>query len=156
MPRRPTRIPRALERRIAADCFNATWTLLDRTRRSVDDDVRMIHMAHASRHHWAAVGTARNLAVGEWLISRVYAVLGRPEPALFHAKECLRVCRKGRVKGFPLAFAYEALARASAVAGRPTDAARYVRLGKEAGERIREKEGRDLFFKDLQTVPGYR
>lgn len=156
MPRRPVRIPRPLERRIAADCFNATWTLLDKPRRSTDDELRMIHMAHASCHHWAAVGTAKNLAVGEWQISRVYAVLGRAEPALFHARASLRACRKGRVTGLPLAYAYEALARASALAGRRADAARYVGSGRAAGERIREKEDRELVLRDLRTVPGFR
>ena len=156
MPRRSSRIPQAVERRIAADCFNATWTLLEKPRRTADDDMRMIHMAHASRHHWAAVGTAENLAIGEWQISRVYVALGRAEPALFHARECLRVCRKGRVGGFPLAYAYEALARASVLAGRRADAARYVRLGEAAGGHIREKEDRNLFLKDLATVLGGR
>lgn len=155
MPRRPARIPKALERRIAADCFNRTWEFLEKPRRTADEDVRMIHLAHASRHHWAAGGTARHLAIGEWQISRVYAVLGRAEPALFHAEECLKVCRRGRLKDFPLAFAYEALARASALAGRRTDAAKYARLGRRAGERIKEKEDRELFFRDLATVPGH-
>lgn len=156
MARRPSRLSKTLERRLAADCFNGTWKLLEKRRRTADEDVRMIHMAHASRHHWAAVGTAENLAIGEWQISRVYVVLGRPEPALFHANECLRVCRKGRVGGFPLAYAYEALARASVLSGRRTDAARYVRLGEAAGNRIPEKADRDLFFRDLRTVLGGR
>jgi hypothetical protein len=45
----------------------------------------MLHMAHASRFHWEQVGTPANLARGEWLCSRVYAVLRRPEPCLHHA-----------------------------------------------------------------------
>jgi hypothetical protein len=69
----------ALERQLAVDLFNATWQLLDTPDRSSDDDLRMIHMAHASRHLWAQVGEPVNLARGEWQVSRVYAVLGRVE-----------------------------------------------------------------------------
>ena len=42
----------------------------------------MLHAAHASRFHWGEVGEPVNFARGEWQISRVYAVLGRPEPAI--------------------------------------------------------------------------
>ena len=58
----------------------------------------MIHAAHASRHHWAAVGTGVNLARGEWQISRVYVTLGRGEPALFHAGAASRTARRTRTR----------------------------------------------------------
>lgn len=60
---------------------------MEKEDRTEDDDDRMLHMAHASRHHWRSVGTPANLARREWLCSRVYAVLGRPEPCLPHAGE---------------------------------------------------------------------
>lgn len=63
----------------------------------LSDDDRMLHLAHASRHHWGEVvgstdlgqGGPANLARGEWLCSRVYAVLGRAEPARHHAERLL-------------------------------------------------------------------
>ena len=51
----------------------------------------MIHAAHASRYHWGEVGDDVNLARGEWQCSRVYAVLGRGEPALWHARRCVEI-----------------------------------------------------------------
>jgi tetratricopeptide (TPR) repeat protein len=61
--------------------------------------------------------TPAHLARGEWLISRVYAVLQRPEPALYHARRVLDLCQDNGIGDFDLAFAYEALARAHATAG---------------------------------------
>ena len=97
--------------------FNSVWTFLEMKDRSVDDDDLMVHTAHASLLHWLQVGTARNFARGEWQLSRVYAVLNRAEPALHHADRCLALCRDHDLGDFDLGFAYEAHARAHAVAG---------------------------------------
>ena len=39
----------------------------------------------------AVGGTTANRARSEWLCSRVYALLGRPEPALHHARRCIEL-----------------------------------------------------------------
>jgi DNA-binding transcriptional MerR regulator len=129
----------AEERSLAAGLFNETWTLLERTDRTPADDDRMINAAHASRFHWGNVGEPVNLAIGEWQISRVYAVLGRAEPSLYHANRSLELCREHGIGDFSLAYAYEALARAHLVAGDRTEAARFTKLAREAGETITEE-----------------
>src|SRR5215211_4699724 len=78
-----------VHRRLAAELFNRVWSLLEQTDRSQSDDDTVLHAAHASRFHWGEVGEPVNFARGEWQVSRVYAVLGRSEPALFHARRCL-------------------------------------------------------------------
>jgi hypothetical protein len=143
-------------RLLAAQLFNDTWRLLEQEQRTRADDDRMIHTAHASRYHWGQVPavTPAHLARGEWLISRVYAVLERPEPALHHARRVLDLCQENAIGDFDLAFAYEALARAHAVAG---DAARtrdYTDQALAAAEDIADDEDRDLVFADLETIPG--
>jgi hypothetical protein len=140
-------------RRFAVDCFNRTWELLDRKKRTKAEDDEMIHTAHASRYHWGEIGAPVNFARGEWQISRVYAVLKRAEPALYHARRCLDICQKNGIGDFDLAYAYEALARASAVAGKKDDTERYAALGKGAGEKIAERDDREHFFADLKTIP---
>ena len=140
-------------RRFAVDCFNHTWELLDKKRRTREEDDEMIHTAHASRYHWGVIGTPVHFARGEWQISRVYAVLQKPEPALYHARRCLEICQENGIGDFDLAYAYEALARASALAGKKSDTERYVALGRGAGERIAEKDDRDQFIGDLKTIP---
>ena len=141
--------------RIGADLFNRTWDLLERDDRGVVEDDTMVHMAHASRHHWGQVAGAgpERLARGEWQISRVYSVLRRDEPALHHARRCLALCQEHGIGDFDLAFAYEALARGSAVAG-DIDATRsYLAQAREAGADIGQDEDRELLLTDLGTIP---
>jgi hypothetical protein len=142
----------AVERQLAVDLFNGTWELMDASDRSPDDDLRMLHMAHASRHHWAQVGQPVNFARGEWQVSRVYAVLGRSEPARFHAQRCLEICEEHGIGDFDLAYAYEALARAAAVAGDGPERERRLEQARMAAEAVADPEDREHLDGDLDTV----
>ena len=146
----------ALHRRFAIDLFNLVWDLLDKEDRTPEENDRMVHAAHASRFHWGEIGTPLEFERGEWQISRVYAILGRGEQALFHAQRCLDICEENDIGDWDIAFAYEALARAHAVAGNTSEADKFIQLGKEAGEKIKEKGDRDYFFDTLKDVPGYK
>ena len=128
---------------------------MDKPDRSVEENDAMLHMAHASAHHWRAEGTgatANNLARSEWQVSRVYTVLGRAEPAGYHARRCLEICQANGIGDWDLAYAYEALARAASVAGDATAAAGYVEQARAV--QIAEDEDRDLVRADLATIPG--
>jgi hypothetical protein len=151
-PTRPSTLDANLERSTAVELFNYTWTLLEQADRTRRDEDLMVHAAHASRLHWEAVGTPSNHAIGEWQISRVYAVLGRAEPALHHARRCLEVCEEHGVEGFQLAYAHEALARAHSLAGERDEARRHASLAATAGRRIADDD-RELLFADLATLP---
>lgn len=144
------------ERRLAVALFNATWTLLEKDRRSTDEDDAMLHMAHASRHHWGRVAdaTPAHRGRGEWQCSRVYAVLGRAEPCLHHAQRYLDICLEHGIADWDLAFAYEALARGCAVAGDKDRARAYTERALAAAANIAEDEDRDLVLADLETIPG--
>ncbi len=140
------------ERKLAVDLFNHVWALLDKEERSREEEDAMLHAAHASRHHWGRVGGPENLARGEWQVSRVYAVLERPEPAIHHAQRCLDICQNHEIGDWDLAFAYEALARAHAVAGDEERTRAYLAHAESAGREIREEEDRKLLFDDLKTI----
>jgi hypothetical protein len=144
------------ERMLAAQLFNETWRLLEQAGRSQDEDDRMLHAAHASRYHWgqAADATPANLARGEWQVSRVYAVLGRAEPALYHARRVIEICQACGIGDWDLAFGYEALARASAVAGDKAATRAALTQALVAAEAIADDEDRQLLLADLATIPG--
>lgn len=142
-------------KRAAITLFNLVWSLLDKKDRTKQEDDKMVHAVHASRFHWGEIGTPVEFERGEWQISRVYSVLNRPQSALYHAERCLEICKEHNIGDFDIAFAYEAMARAHAVAGDKSDCEKYIKLAKEAGEQIKKKEDKDLFFGDLKTVPGY-
>jgi DNA-binding transcriptional MerR regulator len=139
-------------RRLAAALFNGTWELMEKEHRTPADDDRMLHMAHASRHHWGEVGTAANLVRGEWQCSRVYSVLRRPEPCRHHARRALELCAEHGITDWDLAFGHEALARGHAVAG-DTEAAR-AEVELALAVEIAEDEDRNLLLADLETIPG--
>jgi DNA-binding transcriptional MerR regulator len=142
----------ATRRQLATDLYNHVWTLLETTGRTVDQDDEMLHAAHASRYHWGEVGAPANLARGEWQCSRVYAVLGRAEPALHHARRCLAICQEHSIGDWDLAAAWEAMARASRLAG---DDAAFVSALEEARmalQAIADPEDRAVIASDIEGL----
>jgi DNA-binding transcriptional MerR regulator len=143
------------ERKLGIALFNATWTLMEKEDRTRAEDDTMLHMTHASRYHWGASNPPpENLARGEWQVSRVYAVLGRAEPCLHHAQRVLDLCQENGIGDWDLGFAYEALARAHAVAGDREQARAYTEQALAAAESIVEDGERELLLGDLETIPG--
>ena len=143
------------ERQLAVDLFNHVWTLMETPDRSPEQNDEMIHAAHASRHHWANVGTGPNLARGEWQVSRVYVTLGRPEPALYHAERCLAYCEGSPddIADWDLPYAYEALSRAHLTAGDQAEAERYAAQARELAAQVEDEHDREHLDEDLATLP---
>ena len=141
-------------RRLAADLFNLVWKLLEKPDRTPEDDETMIHAAHASRFYWGESGAPRNRARGDWQISRVYATLGRAEPALHHAERCLDRClaHTEDMEQFDLPYAYEALARAHTISGDRAQAEHYLALARQTGAKIEDADDRELLVADLDAL----
>ena len=139
-------------RHYAVQFFNDAWALLEKKSRTPEDDARMIHMAHASRMHWEFVGSARNWAVGEWQIARVYSELTMPHAAIYHAKRCLDLIKQAGITGFFLGSAHEGMARALRTAKDPSaqqhlDEARRILTELTAPDDIKTLEA------DLASIP---
>ena len=150
----------ATHRQLGVDLYNSTWALIEKADRSQDETDEMIHRAHASRWHWARAAGARrvNLARGEWLCARVYATLGRGEPALWHARRCVEIVQSigeedGRAS-WDLAGAYEAMARASFAGGDSASGALWRAKGIEALDSIENEDDRMPIEQDLTSLPG--
>jgi hypothetical protein len=141
-------------RRLGIDLFNKTWTLMEKEDRTQEETDEMLHCAHASAYHWLHAGTAANRARSEWQCSRVYTVLGRAEPALYHARRCLEICEANpdALEDWDLPFAYEALARAYLTAGAPEEAAAAEARARELGTAIGGEKDREIFESDLATL----
>jgi hypothetical protein len=155
MPRMDDELRPEQRRRLAVDLFNHAWTLMRLPERTAEQDDELIHAAHASRHHWAEVGTAANLARGEWQVSRVYATLGRAEPAIFHARRCLAYCESApaELEEWDLPYAFEALARAHAIAGNTDEARDFAARARSLVERVQDAEDREQLERDLADLP---
>lgn len=137
----------------AVDNFNGTWDLIDKGNdRTEDDNVEMIHKAHASRFHWGQIGTPTHFLRGEWQISRVYSLVGLAESALYHARLSLNLCLENNIGDFDLAFAYEALARAYSISKDKEKMDENISLAKKVAENIEKEDDRDYFLSELETV----
>jgi DNA-binding transcriptional MerR regulator len=152
IPSPPAPLDVDARRRLAADLFNRTWTLMERADRTAAQDDEMLHCAHASRYHWGEVGEPANRARGEWQCSRVYTVLGRAEPAMWHARRCLALCEEHGIVDWDIAFAWEAIARAASIAGDEEETAAAMTRARELGALISEDEDRELLLSDLATI----
>lgn len=135
----------------AVDFSNQTWEFLERKNRTKIEDVRMVDFAYASLAHWRSVGGAVRQQRGEWLVSRVHAVLGEGGPALKHAQLCYQLLEdnKSEMDDVDVAFAYEAIARAYAVNGDKRESLKFLEMAKRAGEEIKNEKDRTNFFLEL-------
>jgi hypothetical protein len=139
-------------RRAGVDLFNEAWRLME----SRENDERMLHAAHASAYHWSVAPECepKHRARSEWQVSRVYAMLGRAEPAFHHARRCVEVCTENpeNVEEWDLPFAYEALARAHVLAGDLEEARRCEEKARELGAEIADPEDREHLEEALATL----
>lgn len=104
-------------RRFAIEMFNRSWDLLEMPDRSADDDAEMLAAAFGSAWHWAQVGTAENIALGDHQIAKVASHVGQPALALHYARRALEAIEIGHFGDWQVAAAYEGMARACAAAG---------------------------------------
>ncbi len=147
----------AAHRRLGVDLFNHVWTLIEKTNRTPTEIDEMIHAAHASRYHWSKAGTNANLGRGEWQVARVYSVLGRGEPAQFHAARSLAYVQAavaaGEADDWDLAAAQEGMARAAAVAADSEGAIAWRDRARASLEGIADPADREVIEGDLATLP---
>jgi len=138
-------------RKTAKQSFNKTLDYLEKKNRTPDDDRQMLILAHTSRYHWGLVGNARNLAVGEWQISRVYADLKRAEPSLLFAKSSLESVMRNNLSDL-LPSVYEGMARAYAVARQSQLATDYITKARKQLESIRDKEDKKIYADQINET----
>jgi len=136
----------------AAHCFNTAWTLIDKAERSAGENEQMLELAHASVWHWRqrADCQPRNLSIGYWQLSRVYALIRHAERAAHYGELCLAV--SADEPPFFLAYAHEALARAAALQGDPTMMAEHLEQARRLAEMVNVPEDRQQLTADLETI----
>jgi hypothetical protein len=143
-------------RQLGVDLYNHTWTLLEKENRTRVDDDEMLNATHASAYHWSRAGGAgpEHVARSQWQISRVNAVLGRGDAAVYHGERCLEHCTQNGIGDWDLASAYEALARAHRAAGNDAEYRRYLELGRAALAQIADEDDREHIAEDLDELAG--
>jgi len=123
----------------------------------LEEREQFLYSAYASAYHWINAGTVANRARGEHLIARTAIAVGMYEEGLRHALRCLELCETNpsEVEDWDLAFASEAVARATAGLGE-TDRARALhQKAVTAGEAIAGDEDRAVFMEELERGPWF-
>ncbi len=123
------------------------WQLIEKPNRTPDDNEQMIQLAQASLWHWTQRSDCsdKNLSIGYWQASRVYALLGEAENARKYAQYCL-----GKTpvdEPFYLGYAYEALARAESIADNSAKAKKHLTEAWCHAGRITDVEDKQLLVK---------
>ncbi|MBX3458886.1 MAG: hypothetical protein KF696_02835 [Planctomycetes bacterium] len=143
----------AAQRAFAPSLNAIAWALMQKQGRTPQDNEKMLYAAFASAFHYLEVGDVEHHQRAEWLISRVYSVLGNGREAVRHAKRCLQLSEQhaDEIEDFDQAFAYEAMARAHAVEGDSQQSEKYFRLAIEHGRAIKDEKNRKVFEAEFKA-----
>ncbi len=154
MTTNPTFDEKAAHRYFAADCFNKAWALIETENRTPEQDEEMIRLNQASTWHWTQREdcTPRNMSIGYWQASRIFAILGRIEPAQRYAELCLQYSEQEPERPFFLGYAYEALARAEKLAGNDSKAREHAAKALRLAGAVTDPEEQKYLLADLDGL----
>jgi hypothetical protein len=140
-------------RYFSAECFNRTWNFIDKPHRTPEEDDQMLMTAFASLWHWNQRPdcTRQNLSVGYWQLARVYALLKQAGPALHYATRSLEYSQGE--PPFYAGYAYEAIARAEALAGNFSQVREAIAQAHALSEEMVDAEAKQMLQADLKNIP---
>jgi hypothetical protein len=150
----PTFDLEAAHRYFSTNCFNKAWDLIETEERTPADEDEMLNLSLASLWHWTqrADCTKKELSIGYWQVSRIYAITGRPENAMWYAQRCLEVTEDAELPPFYMGYAYEALARAASANRDRRATAEYLGRARAYAAREQSEDDRQLLLDDLATI----
>lgn len=142
----------AWHRTFAPRAYNHTWTYLDKSELTADEEVEVLTSTFAQRYHWREVGTPRHWAIADWQISRVAAVTGYSDLARRFGQSSLAMCEEHQLDPFVTGFAHEAIARAAAFVDDVETFERHLALARECLEQIGDEGERSTLAADLDEM----
>ncbi|MCI0543233.1 MAG: hypothetical protein L0Z49_02165 [Actinobacteria bacterium] len=140
------------QRTLAPHAFNRAWELLDAGSLTREEEEEMLAAAFAQRHHWYAVGDARNWAIADWQVSRVAAVLGYADLAARFGERSLEIATEHGLDAFVVGFAHEAIARAAAEVDDIETFTEHLELAKAMLAEVDDPEERETLEADLAEM----
>ena len=143
----------AAHKYFAAHCFNRAWDLIEKKDRTPEDDRMMVALNQASLFHWShrPDNDDKRRSVGYWQASRIQALLGNAIEARRYADVCLSYSHN--LEPFYLGYAYEALARATKLAGKTAESKKFIAAAAAQAGAVSRKEDRTALELDLNSLP---
>jgi hypothetical protein len=144
----------AAHRYFSAYCFNQAWELIEKPTRTAQEDAEMLRLSMASMWHWKQRPDCNDehLSIGYWQTSRIFTLLKQANLARRFGQMSLDTAQNGSLRPFLVAYAYEALARAEAIAGEKPRKDMYLAEARRLMEKVDDPEEKALLEKDLATI----
>lgn len=142
----------APHRALAVSAYNGCWDLLERPGRTESEDLDLLELAFASRHHWRAAGGPKELAISDWMVARCLAEVG-DGPLSLRFANLAAAEQPADAPAWMRASMLEGLARAHAACGDQRSRDEAVALARAALAEERDDEERELIASQLATVP---
>jgi hypothetical protein len=138
----------------AVECFNRTWDYIDLPERTAEQEEEMLRLTLASHWHWTQRKDYKpvNASIANWQVSRVFALLGQADNARRFALRSLEAIENEDVPPLYTGYAYEALARADAVAGDEESTQAYLVKARGAAGGVDDEESKQILLTDLDTI----
>ena len=138
----------------SAECFNRAWDLIDKPSRTPEEDQTMLQLGLTSLWHWTQRSDRKpiNLSVGNWQLSRIYALLGQADLARLYGQASLRLSQEEGDFPFYLGYAYEALARTESISRDSAKMEEYLQKAQECIEKIPDPDDKQQLLADLATI----
>ena len=142
----------AAHKYFSAENFNKTWELIEKSERTDEENLAMLHNAIASLWHWSQREdvSAKKLSVGYWQVSRVYNLIQHPSLARTYGLQSLKYAAS--LDPFYKACAYETLARAEMQSGNRVIMLEYLNKARSLARQVTDDEDNQLLLHDLESI----
>jgi hypothetical protein len=142
-------------RTIAVAQYNNCWELLEKEKRTSDDDVELMTSAFVSRYHWSMIGTHDQFVMADWMVSRTAAATKNGDLSIQFALLAFERAQASETPDWLKASVAEGLARAYACAGRVKERNSWFAEAERLVQDIIDPDDRELISSQLRSVPGY-
>lgn len=139
-------------RYFAANCFNDTWSQIEKPDRTPAEDDAMVLTAAASLWHWMQRHdcTDENLSIGHWLLSRTLALAEQGEASMRHGLRALELAAES--SGFYVGYGHEAVARAAVVLNDEATFHTHLQKAQRCLGEVADPSEREMLEQDLQNL----
>jgi hypothetical protein len=140
------------QRRIAVQCNNAAWDLIEQPTLDLRETAELVRLASTASYRWQRIGTLANVAHAGLLFSWAAARAGAGPIALNLASRALSYFAENPSEDWELAFAHTAMAVAFYCNGDSDGHKHHYEAAKELGDTLPPKEARP-FLAAFRSLP---
>lgn len=136
----------------SAENFNRTWELIEKSERTDEENLAMLHAAIASLWHWSQHEdvSAKNLSVAYWQVSRACNLIQQPSLARTYGLQALKYAES--LDPFYKGYACETLARAEMQSGNRVIMLEYLNKARSFAQQVTQDEDKQLLLRDLESI----